>query len=464
MKNTKTTHVLSKITSGILVFALLLTSCTTMVLADSYMSAGRALNVYNTPGQNPPPASTSSDWSPKFGDFYDAYVQIRNLITGNKQESGNPAPVGVAPTANNLLEGQTGRVGSGVNRLTGTVENFDRLVDGNSRFESETADLLIDRAPAAVNFSSSITGENTSGVVGGYVQDLTDRVDPNVVNNYTRNAKWTKTTDSWIRTPSSFGITDETTEYKEGVEIYNKYGKDAYQKYINDRIKNDPDYLSAKKKAEEARKNRTWLDDLTDYYRRTYGSNTKGLEGGPNEKPNIYLYPESTTTVNVAIADPDQITVSIPEYPADGWTVTADPDGTLTDADGTEYGYLFYESAIHGYSFQYETAFYLPSEDRAGTFERILSLYGLNETEIEDFKEYWCDRLPAGKNYYMYPQVDEACDLVTPLIISPTPDSVFRLWFVYKETDGPDPTIEEPAAESFIRDGFTVVEWGGTVR
>ena len=206
------------------------------------------------------------------------------------------------------------------------------------------------------------------------------------------------------------------------------------------------------------------MDDLTDYYRRTYGSNTKGLEGGPNEKPNIYLYPESTTTVNVAIADPDQITVSIPEYPADGWTVTADPNGTLTDADGNEYGYLFYESAIHGYSFQYETAFYLPSEDRAETFERILSLYGLNETEIEDFKEYWCDRLPAGKNYYMYPQVDEACDLVTPLIISPTPDSVFRLWFVYKETDGPDPTIKEPAAESFIRDGFTVVEWGGTVR
>ena len=61
----------------------------------------------------------------------------------------------------------------------------------------------------------------------------------------------------------------------------------------------------------------------------------------------------------------------------------------------------------------------------------------------------------------MYPQLNEACDMVSPLVITPTPDSVLRLWFVYKETDAEKPEITEPKAESFIREGFTVVEWGG---
>lgn len=447
-----------------LVCALTLALSGSSALADSVMDAGRAYGVYNTRGQTQTTSSSNSNsgWSPKFGDFYDAYKEIKNLVTGGKQDSSSSAPAGVGPTASYGAEKITGRVGSGVNRLTGAVSNFDRITEGNSRFESETADLVIDRVPAAVNFSSSVTGESATGVVGGYVQDLTDRVDSNAVNNYTRNAGWTKTTDSWLRSVGSFGITDETKEYSDGVKIYNKYGRDAYQKYINDRIKNDPAYLDAKKKGDAAR-GKTSKDTRNSYYRRTYNNNTKGLEGGPNEKPNIYLYPETRTDVRVALGHPDQITVSIPEYPADGWKVTAYPNGNLTNADGKEYGYLFYESEIPDFSFQYENAFYLPAEDRADTFERILTLYGLNETEKADFKEYWCGRLPAGKDYYMYPQINEACDLVSPLEIAPAPDSVFRLWFVYKEANGENPTIKEPIPERFVRDGFAVVEWGGMV-
>ncbi|MBQ9885298.1 MAG: hypothetical protein IJM37_00340, partial [Lachnospiraceae bacterium] len=464
MKRTKEYRLIIKVLAGVLVCALSLLPCMTTALADSVMNAGRAYGVYNSPNQSQTATSStnSSGWSPKFGDFYDAFNEIKNLVTGGKQESGNNKPVGVDPTVSNAVESVTGRVGSGVNRMTGAVDNFDRLTDGNSRFDSETADLIIDRVPAAVNFSSSVTGESSSGLVGGYVQDVTDRISPNAVNNYTRNAGWTKTTDSWLRSAGSFGITDETNEYPEAVKIYNRDGRDAYQKYINDKIKNDPDYLDAKQKGDAAR-GYSSKDAVNAYYRRTYNSNTKGLEGGPNEKPNIYLYPESQTDVRVTLLDSNQITVSIPEYRTDGWMVTAYPDGRITNVDGMEYRYLFYESNIQGYSFQYENAFYLPAGEREKTFERILALYGLNETEIEDFKEYWCSRLSEGRDYYMYPQINEACDLVSPLEISPAPDAVFRLWFVYKEADAKNPDIEEPAAESFIRNGFTVVEWRGMV-
>lgn len=466
MKDKRSFRNVLKLSFGALVCAALLVLCSGAVFADSLMNAGRAYGVYDTAGQGGKTNTSStndSGWSPKFGDFYDAFKEIKNLVTGGgKTESGNPAPAGVAPTVGNGVEAVGGRVASGVNRMTGAAENFDRITEGGSRFDSPTADLLIDRVPAAVNFSSSVTGENASGLVGGYVQDLTDRVDPNTVNNYTRNAGWVKTTDSWLRSTGSFGITDETSEYPEAVKIYNRDGADAYQKYVTDKIRNDPDYLAAKKKGDAARRSAS-RNTLNSYYRRTYSSNTKGLEGGPNEKPNIYLYPETRTDVRVALRHPDQITVSIPEYPADGWRVTAYPNGNLTNADGKEYGYLFYESEIPDFSFQYENAFYLPAEDREETFERILTLYGLNETEKADFREYWCERLPAGKDYYMYPQINEACDLVSPLEITPAPDSVFRLWFVYKEADGENPAIKEPAPERFVRDGFAVVEWGGMV-
>ena len=461
MNGSKAFHALLRILAVAFLCALPFILCPAAAHADSLMDSGRAFGVYNS--SNQPSASSASTnnsgWSPKFGDFYDAFREIKNLVTGGKQESGANTPAGVSPTVSNAVEAVTGRVGSGVNRMTGAVDNFDRITEGSSRFESETADLLIDRVPAAVNFSSSVTGESASGLVGGYVQDVTDRVSPNAVNNYTRNASWTKTTDSWLRSAGSFGITDETSEYPEAVKIYNRDGRDAYQKYITDKIQNDPDYLAAKAKGDAARGN----SSRNSYYRRTYSANTKGLEGGPNEKPNIYLYPGSQTEVRAALLEPDQITASIPAYPAGGWRVTACPDGTLTDADGAEYGYLFYESGIPDYSFQYESAFYLPAEEREETFERILTLYGLNETEKADFKDYWCSRLPVGRDYLMYPQLNEACDLVSPLEITPAPDAVLRLWFVYKEAEPGDADREEPAPERFVRDGFTVVEWGGMV-
>jgi|GEM_PF-2245538 len=464
MNGSKSFHAILRMSVPALLCALLFLLCPAAAHADSLMDTGRAYGVYNSSGQSAPSSSSanSSGWSPKFGDFYDAFKEIKNLVTGGNQASSTNTPAGVSPTVSNAVEAVTGRVGSGVNRMTGAVDNFDRITEGSSRFDSETADLLIDRVPAAVNFSSSVTGESSSGLVGGYVQDLTDRVDANAVNNYTRNAGWTKTTDSWLRSAGSFGITDETSEYPEAVRIYNRDGRDAYQKYVTDKIQNDPDYLAAKAKGDAARGSSS-KSALNSYYRRTYSSNTKGMEGGPNEKPNIYLYPEIPTAVRVALLDPDQITASIPAYPAGGWRVTAGPDGTLTDTDGAEYGYLFYESGIPDYSFQYESAFYLPAQEREETFERILTLYGLNEAEKADFKEYWCERLPAGRDYLMYPQINEACDRVSPLGITPAPDAVFRLWFVYKEAGAGDAGREEPAPERFVRKGFTVVEWGGMV-
>lgn len=61
------------------------------------------------------------------------------------------------------------------------------------------------------------------------------------------------------------------------------------------------------------------------------------------EKPVIYLYPEQETTVSVSLDYAGTLTATYPAY-EDGWTVTAEPDGTLYDENGDEYSYLFWEA------------------------------------------------------------------------------------------------------------------------
>ena len=46
------------------------------------------------------------------------------------------------------------------------------------------------------------------------------------------------------------------------------------------------------------------------------------------------------------------------------------------------------------------------------------------------------------------------------LDIDPVPDSMLRIFMVYRECD-PDTVVEPQEFEAFERNGFTVVEWGG---
>lgn len=55
------------------------------------------------------------------------------------------------------------------------------------------------------------------------------------------------------------------------------------------------------------------------------------------------------------------------------WTVTASPDGKLTDTVGNSYGYLFYEALVKKKAFQTEEGFLIPADNRDETFRRILT-------------------------------------------------------------------------------------------
>lgn len=153
------------------------------------------------------------------------------------------------------------------------------------------------------------------------------------------------------------------------------------------------------------------------------------------KKPNIYLYPETETGITVTFEKPEYLTSSIPDYRG-AWTVTASPDGKLTDTVGNSYGYLFYGALVKKKTFQTEEGFLIPADNRDETFRRILTAYGFNEQETADFIEYWLDYLKGGTDYLMYPMLTDGVDAAMPVSFSVNPDSITRIWFGFAHYDG----------------------------
>jgi hypothetical protein len=176
------------------------------------------------------------------------------------------------------------------------------------------------------------------------------------------------------------------------------------------------------------------------------------------KKPVIYLYPVEPTNITVRLIYKGILDFTYPVY-NDGWNLSAYPDGTLINhGDGKEYSYLFWEG--HGKAdYDFSKGFVVKGEDTAEFLQDKLSYMGLTPKEYNEFIVYW---LPQMQNnpYNLITFQGKAYTDTAELIISPTPDSVLRVFMVFKPLRAPI-ELEEQELAPFIRTGFTVIEWGG---
>lgn len=179
-------------------------------------------------------------------------------------------------------------------------------------------------------------------------------------------------------------------------------------------------------------------------------------------KPVIYLYPEQTTDVNVQVAPNGGFTETIPEYPKGGWNVKAEPNGALTSYDdGQSYPYLFWEGHASGFEYPKQGFVFAQHEVESG-MKDVLARFGMNETEIADFLEFWLPKM-IEKPYVFVTFADQrAFEAAAPLKITPKPDSVLRVFMYFEGLDVPR-TVEPLSIRPFTRTGFSVVEWGGVL-
>ena len=98
---------------------------------------------------------------------------------------------------------------------------------------------------------------------------------------------------------------------------------------------------------------------------------------GGDAKPVIYLYPEEETEVTVSLDYDGELTCTYPAILAENaWTVTAAPDGTLTDSAGQTYSYLYWEG-VSREEYDFSEGFCVPGGDTAAFLEEALAQLGL---------------------------------------------------------------------------------------
>lgn len=179
-------------------------------------------------------------------------------------------------------------------------------------------------------------------------------------------------------------------------------------------------------------------------------------------KPVIYLYPTSPTDVKVELNYQGQLFATYPSYDNDikGWQVTAYPDGKLINkTDSKEYSYLFWEGKSSA-EYDLSTGFVVKGSDTREFLQEKLAYLGLTPKEYNEFIVFWYPQM-KDNSYNLIKFAEEEYTDTAPLAITPTPDSILRVFMVFKPLDKPI-VVQPQSLASFERKGFSVIEWGGT--
>lgn len=182
-----------------------------------------------------------------------------------------------------------------------------------------------------------------------------------------------------------------------------------------------------------------------------------------SDKPVIYLYPEEKTDVSIKLDVKGDIRFSYPAYNGE-WNVSATPKGELTTNNKT-FDYLFWEGN-HGWEMynavSFDEGFIVASTDLLEFFEEKLSEMNLNHREKQDFITYWVPRMMQDKyckiRFYFN---DWYRNNLAELEVLPKAQNLYRMFMVYEGVDAPV-EMKEQNIQAANRDGFHVIEWGGS--
>jgi len=198
-----------------------------------------------------------------------------------------------------------------------------------------------------------------------------------------------------------------------------------------------------------------WQDSFGDWWLFLSSENKIQAECA---KPVIYLYPQKSTQVTVQVGA--SVTQSEPNYPWNGWSVLAHPSGRI-DYQNKSYPNLFWEGMGYGvYANHANEGFVIPQSKLIKTVIFQLKQQGLKKQEIDDFMDFWQEKLPKTP-YVRLTWLDTAdMNILAPLSVTPHPKTVIR---VFLEFEGLDKFVRLSPQKLTApkRTGFTLVEWGG---
>ena len=201
---------------------------------------------------------------------------------------------------------------------------------------------------------------------------------------------------------------------------------------------------------------------------------TYDREQGVTEKPVLYVYSPQEQLVTVSVDVDGAIDTAYPAPDAlettdrgtqASWTVTASPDGTLTDQGGRTYPSLFWDGEMTLEAPR--QGFIVARADAVPFLEEKLALLGLTDKEAADFITYWAPRIRANEYTFVSFDASSYTQQVTYSFtdeagVPVEPDTFIRVFVTIRAADANEEVTPQVFGPTPTRTGFTVVEWGGT--
>ena len=181
------------------------------------------------------------------------------------------------------------------------------------------------------------------------------------------------------------------------------------------------------------------------------------------DKPVIYVYPEKTTEINIQLDFKGEMLFTYPAYNT-GWNFTAENDGTIK-MNGKEYNYLFWEGTSNLLQKEIRTdeGFIVEKNNLLSFLENSLTQMGLNTKEQADFITYWFPRMMHNEKNYVRFIFNEDYNQYAEITVNPRPQTMLRVFMVWMKFEGEaNSGMKEQQLPAFLRNGFTLVEWGGS--
>jgi hypothetical protein len=188
----------------------------------------------------------------------------------------------------------------------------------------------------------------------------------------------------------------------------------------------------------------------------------------PAEKPVIYLYSNQPTNVSLSIDFKGELTFMYPRYD-NGWQVNVSKKGILNTSDQKIYPYLFWEGTTSDLEFVTTPTgmegYFIQTDSTISFLENTLTQLGLNQIEMTDFITFWGPQIKKHRYATIQFLVDEVySNEIAGINVNPAPDSMRRIYLLFEgsEIELKQNFLTSPDLKPFVRDGFTLVEWGGS--
>ncbi len=193
-------------------------------------------------------------------------------------------------------------------------------------------------------------------------------------------------------------------------------------------------------------------------------------------KPVLYVYPEREQSLTVSLEVEGELGTVYPAPDTQettdwgtqaSWTVTASPDGTLTDQGGRTYPSLFWDGEMTLEA--PEQGFIVAREDAVPFLEEKLGQLGLTDKEAADFITYWAPQIRANEYTFVSFDASSYAQQVTYSFTDETgnqvvPDTFIRVFMTIRAADANEEVTPQVFGPTPTRSGFTAVEWGGAVQ